>query len=123
MAYESYKDSNGITWTVLSTANGWTMIASVLDSADPKYEPPATDQMASTPAAMGPALTPLGPTPEQTRVIFTKLRDDIEAYAKAHRGAAILKVTAKNNWTVAILVMAGLALVNWGMPKRRRRRR
>lgn len=92
MAYESYKDSNGVTWTVITTANGFTMIASVMDSADPKYDPPAEDFTASMPQG-GVQLGPLdivhtaAPTPEQTRTLYMELRGKIDEYAKSHRGA------------------------------------
>lgn len=122
-AYESYKDTNGVTWTVMSASNGWTMLASVLDSADPKYDPPPADEMVSI---MPPnPMLPAGgiPTDEQRRVIFTGLRDKIETYAKAHRGAAVLRVTAKPpSGTFWVLLGAGLMLLHWGATERRRRR-
>jgi hypothetical protein len=128
MPYESYKDSNGVSWTVISTQNGFTMLASVLDSADPKYDPPAEDLVESM-AQGGVQLGPIDiihtdpPTPEQTRVIFTGLTKKIEAYAKSHRGAAVLKVTAsKTNWTLVALLGAGLYLIS-EVPRKRRRRR
>jgi hypothetical protein len=129
MPYESYKDSNGVSWTVITTQNGFTMIASVLDSADPKYDPPAEDLMESM-AQGGVQLGPVDivhtdpPTAEQVRVIFTGLTKKIEAYAKAHRGAAILKVTARpvNWWLVGGLLAAAAALDWYSRPRRRRRR-
>lgn len=118
--YESYKDSNGVTWTVMSAANGWTMLASVLDSADPKYDPPPADEMAMMPPveSFGGVMTPV-PTAEQKRVIFTELRNKIEAFAKAHRGAAVLKVTAAPP-TWWWIVGAGIAWYLLGEGKRRR---
>lgn len=110
MAYESYKDSNGVTWTVISTANGFTLIGSVLDSADPKYDPPAEDQTAKM-AQGGVQLGPWDivhtdpPTGQQQQVLFTELTGKIEEYAKAHRGGVLLKVTAKPGGGAAVLLV------------------
>lgn len=126
MPYESYRDSNGVTWTVISTQNGFTMIGSVLDSADPKYDPPATDLMESM-AKGGVQLGPIDiihtepPTAEQTRVIFTGLTRQIEAYAKSHRGGAVLKVTASP--TSGWWWLGGGLLMLWASSRGRRRRR
>lgn len=117
-AYESYKDSNGVTWTVMSVSNGWTMVASVLDSADPKYDPAPADEMAVMPPN---AMLPGGgiPSEEQRRVLFIDLRNKIETYAKAHRGAAVLKVTASPpKWWLWV----GGGLLLWHLSKGRRRR-
>lgn len=119
-SYESYKDSNGVTWTVMSVSNGWTMVASVLDSADPRYDPPPADEMAAMP--MNQMLPNAIPSEEQRRVIFVDLRNKIETYAKAHRGAAVLKVTAKPpGGTFWALVGGGLLLLHWASKRRRRR--
>lgn len=127
MPYESYKDSNGVTWTVITTQNGFTMLGTVLDSADPRYDPPAEDiveKMAQGGVQIGPidVIHTDPPTPEQTRVLFTGLVKKIEAYAKSHKGP-VLKVTAKpTNWTALVLVGAALYLLYEGRPRRRRRR-
>jgi hypothetical protein len=97
MAYDSYKDRNGVTWNVITMANGFTMIATVLDTADPKYDPPAEDLTATMASSVPPIVQGLGSsaTAEQTRVLFTELVTKIEAWAKDHRGATSLMVTAK----------------------------
>jgi hypothetical protein len=97
MAYDSYRDSNGVRWTI-GPPTGWNMAAWVLPDADPRYEPQADDQQASMPPNYDgnfteqPGGTP--PTGDQQRVIFTELTTAIEAYAKAHRGNTLLQVTA-----------------------------
>jgi hypothetical protein len=111
MAYDHYRDSNGVTWTIVSTAHGWTMLGTVLDDADPRYDPDPGDLRNTM------ELTPINqvadhfvtPTAEQTRVLFLGLVDKIEAFAKEHRGATSLKVTAHaDQWTP--LVVLGLLL-------------
>lgn len=99
MAYDHIRDSNGVTWTVIAADNGFTLMATVLDGADPKYDPPAEDQQAQ----MAQGGVQVGgvdvvhtdpPTGEQTRTLFTELVQAVEKYAKEHRGAVLLKVTA-----------------------------
>lgn len=97
MAYDSYRDSNGVTWTV-GPPTGWNMAAWVLETADPRYEPQADDQSASMPPPYDGHMTEgAGGTPpsgDQQRVIFTQLVSDIEKFAKQNREHVLLKVTA-----------------------------
>lgn len=129
MAYDKYKDQNGVTWRVITSGNGYTMIGTVLDDADPKYDPPAEDQQASLP--LNPSalevqnktiISPDPPTAEQTRVIFIELIKKIEAYAASHRPLLMLKVTARPPWGALAAVAAGLWFL-YEHDKRRRRRR
>lgn len=124
--YNRYSDRNGVTWTVTTTPNGYTMIATVLDDADPRYDPPATDQMASMP--LNPSalevqnktiIQPDPPTGEQTRVIWLELVQKIEKYAAEHKGALLAKVTSGPPWGWVAAILGGL----WLLSKPRRRRR
>lgn len=101
MGYDAYRDSNGVTWTVVtpSSGKGFTMMATVLDTADPKYDPEPEDitvSMAQGGVQVGgiDIIPTAPPTGEQTRVLFTELVGKVEEYAKQHRGATSLKVTA-----------------------------
>lgn len=109
---QSYRDSNGVTWTVMEAENGWTQLGSVLDEADPKYDPPPEDVTASMPPAVsGDMSTVIRPNAEQTRVIFVELRDKMEAQATKLRGRAVLSVKAKAPvpwWVWALLGFAVL---------------
>lgn len=109
---QSYRDSNGVTWTVMQASNGWTLLGSVLDDADPKYDPPAEDVTASMPPAAGEDLSSvIAPTAEQTRVIFIELRGKMEEQATKLRGKAVLGVKAKAPvpwWVWALLGFAVL---------------
>jgi hypothetical protein len=110
--YQSYRDSNGVTWTVMEAANGWTMIGSVLDEADPRYDPPPPDVTASLPQPMDIGVV-VRPTDEQTRVIFTQLRAKMEEAAAAHKGKAVLQVKASKGGGVLLLLLAlALALAD-----------
>jgi hypothetical protein len=122
MAYESIKDSNGVTWTVITTANGFTMIASVLDSADPNYDPAPPD----LDAKMSQGGIQLGdidivhtdpPTPEQTRTLYIELVGKVQQWAKDHRGATSLKVTAKAPIPWWVWLIGGAVLLRY-MQKR-----
>lgn len=126
MAYDKYKDSNGVTWTVTTVPNGYTMIASVRDDAERKYDPPAEDQMAKMP--LNPSalevnnktvIQPDPPTGEQTRVIWLELVQKIEAYAAAHKGALMQTVTASPPWGWLLVIAGGLYYLS--KPRRRRR--
>jgi hypothetical protein len=109
---QSYRDSNGVTWTVMQASNGWTLLGSVLDEADPKYDPPPEDVTASMPPAAGEDLASvIAPTPEQTRVIFIELRNKMEQQATKLKGKAVLGVSAKAPipwWVWALLGFAVL---------------
>src|ERR1041384_860281 len=95
MAYDSYRDSNGVRWSIPpAIGQGWTMLAYVDDAADPKYNTPPPDMTASMPEPSDAGTGVPHPTDEQTRVIFLDLRGKIEAYAKEHRGEVQLRVTA-----------------------------
>lgn len=130
MAYDHITDVNGITWTVITTPDGYTMIASVLDAADPKYDPPAEDQIAKMP--LNPGALELNnrqvigadpPTGEQTRMLYLDLVKKVQDWAQAHKGMAMLKVTEKPPWGwIALGVIAILALGDGGKRRRRRRR-
>jgi hypothetical protein len=114
MGYDSYRDSNGVTWTVVATANGFTLLGTVLDEADPKYDPPVEDVTASM-AQGGVQVGGIDiihtdpPTAEQTRVLFAELAGKMEAIARAHRGQALLAVKASAPvpwWVWALLGVA-----------------
>jgi hypothetical protein len=119
MAPSSYRDSNGVTWTVITAENGFTLIGSVLDEADPKYDPEPPDLTASM-AQGGLQIGDLDiiksdpPTGEQQRVLFIELVKKIEAWAKSHKGPQVsLRVTATAPvavpwwvWVVGAMVLA-----------------
>lgn len=121
MGYDHIRDTNGVTWKVISLANGFHLIASVMDDADPKYDPPAQDQEAS----MAQGGIQVGgvdivhtdpPTGEQARVLYTELVANVEKYAQAHRGEVDLKVTAHADATPWWL-WVGLGLVLLRRPR------
>lgn len=95
MGYDKYKDSNGITWSVLWPDRGWSAMATVPDDASPRYEPPATDQEAHTPPPDDVGGGVAAPTGEQQRVLFSQLTSNVEAFAKQNREHALLTVTAR----------------------------
>lgn len=116
MAYDHYRDSNGVTWTVgppdaPATGNPprWTMYAYVPDEAQVKYDPPPTDVMASTPAPADFGRGIPNATAEQVRVIFTELVALIEAYARTHAGAVVMTVTAAPEGGLGWLLLVWLA--------------
>lgn len=128
MAYDHYTDTNGVTWQILPVNNGFTLMATVRDDAEVVYDPPATDQMVKMDAGGMQIPTPFGdiaispkdasPTGEQQRVLFTEIRDKIEAYAKANQGHQLMTVRAHpdvksdNNWAIVLLVLVGLAVLS-----------
>jgi len=93
MAYDSYRDANGVTWTV-GPPTGWTMAAWVLPDASPTYVPEADDQQASMPPPTLHGVADGAPSGEQQRVIFLDLVKAIEGYAAEHKRNVVLKVTA-----------------------------
>lgn len=106
MAYDRYKDSNGVWWTVAPPDGaGWFMVGYVADEEQAAYQPPPPDQMARTPAPEDVGRGVANPTPEQVRVIFLQLVQLIEAYAKEHRTQVVLRVTAHSDawgWLIAL---------------------
>lgn len=119
MAYDSYRDSNGVTWTVVwpATKKRHQAIATVMDTADPKYDPEPADitvSMAEGGLQIGGLdIIPSGTaTDEQQRVLFIELIGKVEGYAKEHRRLVELKVTASPPtpwWLWALLGMAALS--------------
>jgi hypothetical protein len=98
MAYERYRDRNGVTWTIVWTHKGHTAIATVLDDADPKYDPDLGDLKAEMDPggvqALGYDIIEGDPaTDEQQRVLFIELTGKIEKLAAEHSRATSLKVT------------------------------
>lgn len=117
MAYDHYRDTNGVTWTIVTTDNGWTMLATVLDDADPKYgfDPGDLKNTMQTAAPNMIADKFIRPTGEQTQILFLGLVDKIEAFAKDHRTATVLKVTARpDNWGPILILLGVLAYELWG---------
>lgn len=117
--YDSYRDSNGIGWTVVWPAakKRHEAIATVLDTADPKYDPEPGDitvHMAQGGVQLGgleivPSEEASG---EQQRVLYIELIGDIETYAKAHRSGAVLKVTASVGTPWWVWGLLGLAMLS-----------
>jgi hypothetical protein len=119
VAYDYYPDSNGVRWTIVFPAkdHGWSMLATVMDDEQPRYDPlPSEDISASMPEPepMG-EVTPPRPTGDQTRVMFSELVEKIEAYAKKHRGSTILTVRASrpmSGWLALGLAVAALVVLD-----------
>jgi hypothetical protein len=114
MAYDAYKDQNGVTWTVGWRDGGHTAIATVLEDAQPRYEPDPGDVTAK----MDPGGLQLfgaeilkgdHATDEQMRVLFIELSQKIEAIAAQHRRSTVLRVSASppmSPWILLGLVVA-----------------
>lgn len=116
MAYDHYRDTNGVTWTVAppdapATGNPprWTMFAYVPDESQIKYVPPPSDVMASTPAPPDMGRGVPNASAEQVRVIYLELISQIEAYAKTHAGSVVMTVTASPGSGLGWLVLLWLA--------------
>lgn len=102
--YVKYTDANGIAWTIITTDRN--MMATVMDDAEPRYIPPATDQV-----------TGIVTQGDETRVevernAFQRLRTLIDDFAAAHRDATGLSVKARASipgwvWLVLLLAAAG----------------
>jgi hypothetical protein len=111
--YDHYRDRNGVTWKVITHEDGFALLGTVPDDADPKYDPPAEDLQAEM-AKGGLQLGPLDiihtdpPTDEQTRTLFTELARKIEAYAKTYAGHVSVRVTASRS--VSPLLVLGLLI-------------
>lgn len=86
--YTAYTDTNGIKWTIITSANG--MIATVLDETEPKYIPPATDLIQPILTDDG---TEMGRV-EAERKAFQGLREKMDAFAKEHVQGTGLTVKA-----------------------------
>lgn len=120
MPYESYKDSNGVSWTVVWTRKRHTAIGTVLEDAQPRYDPDVGDVRAE----MDPGGLQIGgrdiiegdpATDEQQRVLFIELVGKIEDIARAHRGATMLQVSARPPMSPALvlgLLVAGVLLLD-----------
>lgn len=116
MAYDHYRDTNGVTWVVAppdAPATGhpprWTMFAYVPDDSQIRYSPPPTDVMASTPAPDDFGRGIPNASAEQVRVIFLELVSQIEAYAKTHAGSVVMEVTAAPGGGLGWVLLAWLA--------------
>jgi hypothetical protein len=90
--YQTYKDANGVTWTILTGANSFA--ATVLPNAQPRYDPEAPD--------VGPVVKPSldasatdAEVLERDRRAFSNLRSQIDKYADGNRQHVILRVTAR----------------------------
>lgn len=131
MAYDKYKDTNGVTWTITPSENlvatgglsltrlaeyQWKMMAYVADEAEVGYTPAAPDLVATLPAFL-PGTTA---DAEQTRNIFTDLVGQIEAWAKDHRHQVMLRVTASAGGGAWLLVLAAGWVLYEVFGKRRR---
>lgn len=131
MAYDKYKDTNGVTWTVTPSeqlvATGglsltrlaeyqWRMMAYVPDENEVGYAPPAPDLVATMPAFLPGAVA----NAEQTRNIFVDLVGKIEGWAKEHRHQVTLRVTASAGPGWLLLLGAAWVLYEVLGGKRRR---
>lgn len=117
MAYDKYIDQNGIKWNIITTPDGWTMMATVLDDATPRYDPPAPDQLVKHAPTDAGALevnnhTIVGaepPTAEETRLIFIELVQKIEEYAGSHKPLILVRQKPPLN----PLLVVGLFAAAW----------
>lgn len=108
---ELYKDRNGVQWKLIVASSA------VIASPDPE----SPRKYAELPADLGPINAQAGDRPGAREL--TMIKQVVEAYASQHKGDVELEVRAKpGNQTVWVLVGAGLLLLYWGAPKRRRRR-
>lgn len=97
---DHYRDTNGITWTVVWPAGKkrFEAIATVEDGADPAYDPVPPDITASMSQGgvqfFGLDIIPSEEaTTAQQQTLFLELRGKIDEYAAAHRRDTVLKVT------------------------------
>lgn len=115
MAYDQYKDTNGVTWTI-TAARGFVFIAYVADTANPRYVPPPSDITAK----MDPGGVQIGPwsfgaddapTAQQQQTLFIELSGKIESYAKEHV-ANVVKIAGSGHGLIALaLIGIGLYLL------------
>lgn len=111
--YVTYQDTNGITWRIITTEHN--MMATVMDDAEPRYIPPATDQSVQI-VTQGDETRA-----EVERNAFQKLRDLIDTWATAHRDATGLSVKASGvPWGWVLLGVLLLAAEGGGKRGRRR---
>lgn len=89
--YTTYKDSNGVTWTILNGSA--SLAATVLPDAAPRYDPEAPD-IGPLPKPSLDASATDAEVSERDRRAFSNLRDLVENYAGDNRQRVILKVTA-----------------------------
>jgi len=116
MPYESYKDSNGVPWTVVWTKHGHTAIGTVLEDAQPRYDSDVGDVRAEMdPGGLqffGTDIIEGSPaTDEQRRVLFIELTEKIEAIAAEHRRNTQLRVTGSpgmSPWLMLGLLVAAV---------------
>lgn len=112
MAYDQYRDSNRVVWTIAPPdGSSWYMLAYVKDSEELAYDPPPSDIMASTPPLEGFGRATPPPTAEQARVIFIELTGKIEEFARQNRSKVTLRVAAHNDsawWIVAGIIIVAM---------------
>lgn len=90
--YDKWKDTNGVTWEIYDTDR--TMNAQVGRDANPRYETSPGELTRNKPA-MSSGSTP-GEVADSNRAVFSRLRDDIEEYARGHKADVVLVVTPDN---------------------------
>lgn len=103
--YTAYTDGNGIKWTIITSAR--SLMGTVLDDAEPKYIPPATDMAQQILTDDG---TEAGRA-EAERHAMEGLREQIDAFSKAHTQSTGLTVKASAGMPWWLWVGLGLALL------------
>ncbi len=111
--YKSYRDANGITWTIITAAKA--LMATVSDDAEPRYIPPATDMAQTILSDDG---TEVGRA-EAERKAFEGLRAQVDAWASQHTLGTGLTVRASAGGGVPWWLWAGLALAYLSTTSRR----
>lgn len=105
--YTTYKDSNGVTWTILNGAS--SLAATVLPDATPRYDPEAPD-IGPVPKPSLDASATDDEVRERDRRAFSNLRDWIDAWAGDNRQRVILRVTAHPDSGGAVVLLLILLL-------------
>jgi hypothetical protein len=118
--YESYKDGNGVTWKIVNA--GTSMSAFIADDQSPRYSPDAPDQGPATKPSLPDGASQADIT-ERDRRAFSNLREEIDAYAVAHKDNVVAMVTASPGGGVPgwvwLGLLFGLAMLADGKKRRR----
>lgn len=119
MPYDHYTDRNGVPWTVVWKDKRHTAIATVLDDAQPRYDPDLGDlTVRMDPGGLqffGQNIIDGDPaTDEQQRVLFIELTEKIENLARQHGGVSgHLELDVKAHRGMNPLFLVGLFAAAW----------
>lgn len=103
MAYDSYRDSNGITWTLIwpKKYKRHAVLATIEDGKSPRYATDPGDFQASMDRGgvfVGDLTVIEGPdaTAEQQRVLMAEIIGKVEGWASKHRGETVIVVSGRD---------------------------